>query len=160
VIAGKLKIKIVKPRIKGFAKTKRKNMRPPLVMLYILYGLALSYLTGCSVGMAMSGKPDPNIGVLSKGQSRDIVLLNLGQPTQTSTIDTGRVDVFNLERGNEQSVGRAVGHAVMDVLTIGMWEVVGTPIEAFTGDKFTVTVEYDQNDSVTKVTTTNGHSSF
>lgn len=136
-------------------------MRLLLVMLYVLCGLALSYLTGCSVGMAMSGKPDPNIGVLSKGQSRDIVLLNLGQPTQTSTIDTGRVDVlFNLERGNEQSVGRAVGHAVMDVLTIGMWEVVGTPIEAFTGDKFTVTIEYDQNDSVTKVTTTKGHSSF
>jgi hypothetical protein len=130
------------------------------LLIVVLLGLFSPHLTGCSVGMAMSGKPDPNIGVLSKGQSRDIVLLNLGQPTHTSTTDTGRVDVFNLERGNEQSVGRAVGHAVMDVLTIGLWEVVGTPIEAFTGDKFTVTIEYDQSDSVTKVTTTNGHSAF
>jgi hypothetical protein len=129
-------------------------------LIIILLGLALPCLTGCSVGMAMSGKPDPNISVLSKGQSRDIVLLNLGQPTHTATTETGRMDVFNLERGNQQSVGRAVGHAVMDVLTIGMWEVVGTPIEAFSGGKFTVTVEYDQDDNVTKVSTTDGHSAF
>jgi hypothetical protein len=130
------------------------------LLAIVLLGLALPFLAGCSVGMAMSGKPDPNIGVLSKGQSRDIVLLNLGQPTHTATTEKGRVDVFNLERGNEQSVGRAVGHAVMDVLTIGIWEVVGTPIEAFSGNKFTVTIEYNQDDTVAKVTTTNGHSSF
>jgi hypothetical protein len=129
-------------------------------LVIILLGLILVCLTGCSVGMAMSGKPDPNISTLSKGQSRDIVLLNLGQPSNTATTQTGRVDVFHLERGNQQSVGRAVGHAVMDVLTIGMWEVVGTPIEAFSGNKFTVTVEYDQEDAVTKVSTTEGHSSF
>jgi YD repeat-containing protein len=41
-----------------------------------------------------------------------------------------------------------------------MWEVVGTPIEAFSGGKFTVTVEYDQDDNVTKVSTTDGHSAF
>lgn len=113
--------------------------------------------TGCSVGMAMSGKPDPNLGALSTGQSRDIVLLNLGQPAKTATTETGRIDVFRLERGNQKSVGRAVGHAAMDVLTMGIWEVVGTPIEGFAGDKFTVTVEYDKDDKVMKVSTADGH---
>lgn len=108
----------------------------------------------------MSGKPDPNIGVLSVGQSRDIVLLNLGQPAKTATTKTGRVDVFRLVRGNQPSAGRAVGHAVMDVLTIGLWEVIGTPIEGFARDKFTVTIEYDSNDKVTHVTTADGYDSI
>src|SRR5690625_1783627 len=129
------------------------------ILMIILWGLTIPNLAGCSVGMAMSGKPDPNIGVLSKGQSRDIVLLNLGH-ANTATTQAGRVDVFNLERGNQKSVGRAAGHAVMDVLTLGIWEVVGTPIEAFAGDKFTVTIEYDQDDKVIKVSTAEGHTSF
>ena len=35
--------------------------------------------------------------------------------------------------GNEPSAGRAVAHGVMDVLTLGLWEVVGTPVEAVAG---------------------------
>ncbi len=123
--------------------------------------VALSLLlAGCAVGMAMKGKPDPNIGVLSVGQDRGIVLLNLGQPAQTMATESGRTDVFRLERGNQQSVGRAVGHAAMDVLTLGAWEIVGTPIEGFAGEKFSLTVEYDKDDKVTKVTTTPSESEF
>jgi hypothetical protein len=122
--------------------------------------LVIGILQGCSVGMAMSGKSDPNIGVLSIGQDRGVVLLNLGQPSQTLAVATGRTDVFRLERGNQPSAGRAAGHAVMDLLTLGLWEVVGTPIEGFTGDEFAITVEYDKSDKVTKVITSPGHSSF
>ncbi len=122
--------------------------------------IATFMLSGCSVGMAMHGKPDPNIGVLSIGQDRGVVMLNLGQPSQTLTTATGRSDIFNLERGNQQSGGRAVGHAIMDVMTLGIWEVVGTPIEGMTGDEFTVSIEYDKSDRVTKVSSTPGHSAF
>jgi hypothetical protein len=48
----------------------------------------------------------------------------------------------------------------MDLLTLGLWEVVGTPIEGFAGEEFTVTVEYDKADKITKVYTSPGHSSF
>lgn len=88
--------------------------------------------------MAMSGHPNPNLGALSVNQSKNIVLLNLGQPAKTATTETGRIDVFRLVRGNQRSVGRAVGHAAMDVLTL----------------------EYDKNDKATHVTTTDGHSSI
>ena len=117
-------------------------------------------LPACSVGMALKGKPDPNIGVLAVGQDRGIVILNLGQPTQTLATETGRTDIFRLERGNEASTGRAIGHAAMDVLTLGTWEIIGTPVEGFSGDKFTVTIEYDEAEKVTKVSSTPGHSAF
>ena len=124
-----------------------------------LLGLLLG-LYGCSVGMAMSGRPDPNTGALRVGQARDEVLLHLGQPTQTYATETGRTDTFHLQRGNQPSTGRAVGHAVMDVLTLGAWEIIGTPIEGFTGETFTLSASYDKEERVTKITTTPGVSEF
>lgn len=103
--------------------------------------------------MALSGHPDPNTGALHIGQSRDEVLLHLGQPTKTFAIADGRTDDFRLQRGNEPSTGRAVGHAVLDVLTLGVWEIVGTPVEGFTGDSFTLAISYDAEEKVTKITT-------
>lgn len=129
-------------------------------MLRLIIVLLCLQLPGCSVGMAMKGKPDPNVGVLAVGQDRGIVLLNLGQPSQTSATEAGRTDIFRLERGNAPSTGRALGHRAMDVLTLGLWEVVGTPIEGFSGDEFTVTIEYDAAEKVMKVSSTPGHSAF
>ncbi len=111
------------------------------------------FLQACSVGMAMSGQPDPNTGALRIGQARDEVLLHLGQPTQTLATAAGRADEFHLQRGNQPSTGRAVGHAVLDVLTLGAWEIVGTPVEGFTGDTFTLAISYDAEEKVTKITT-------
>jgi len=122
--------------------------------------LARLCLAGCSVGMAMSGKPDPNIGALDVGQSRDLVILNLGQPTKTLLAENKRTDVFVLERGNEQSIGRATGHAVMDLLTLGIWEVVGTPIEGFAGETLTLQIEYDEEDKVKSVKILEADSAF
>ncbi len=44
-----------------------------------------------------------------------------------------------------------MGWAVADVLTLGLAEVVGTPVEAFSGEKYNVTVHYDQNARVLSV---------
>jgi hypothetical protein len=101
--------------------------------------------------MALHGKREPNFSALSIGQDRQVVLVNFGEPVKTSVSEGKRVDVFELERGNTPSAGRAVGHGVMDVFTLGLWEVIGTPVEATVGEKFTVVVEYDETDKVAKV---------
>jgi len=108
----------------------------------------------------MSGKPDPNISALAEGQDRDIVILNLGQPTKTLLGDNQRTDIFELERGNEQSVGRATGHAIMDLLTLGGWEIIGTPIEGFAGDTITLQIEYDERNKVRSVKTLESQPAF
>jgi hypothetical protein len=46
-----------------------------------------------------------------------------------------RTDIYEYELGNEPSAGRAVAHGVLDLLTRGLWEVVGTPVEAIQGKK-------------------------
>lgn len=59
---------------------------------------------------------------------------------------------FTLSGANQPSAGRAAGHAALDILTLGLWELVGTPIEGAASDELAVTVDYDRNDRVTKVT--------
>ena len=46
------------------------------------------------------------------------MILNLGPPTNPRLADNKRPDVFELERGNRQSIGRAAGHAVIQVKRI------------------------------------------
>ncbi|MCL4537390.1 MAG: hypothetical protein M1610_07360 [Nitrospirae bacterium] len=36
----------------------------------------------------------------------------------------------------------------MDILTFGLWEVVGTPIEAMQGEKKSITITYSKEDKV------------
>ena len=80
--------------------------------------------------------------------------MTLGQPLKTMTTeDGGRVDEFKYQVGNDPSGGRAIGHAVMDVLTWGAWEIIGTPIEGFQGKTCYITIYYDKDDKVTKVAT-------
>ena len=108
----------------------------------------------CSVGMAMSGSENPDLGAIKVGASRGEVELHLGTAIKTTPLpDGGRADVYAYEIGNEPSAGRAVGHGVMDVLTLGIWEVVGTPIEAFQGETYHATITYDASDKVADIKT-------
>jgi hypothetical protein len=111
--------------------------------------IVIGALSGCSVGMALSGSQNPDLGAIRVGASRGEVELHLGSPIKSILLEDGRrADVYAYEIGNEPSGGRAAGHAVMDVLTLGIWEVVGTPIEGVQGEKYNATIVYDENDRV------------
>jgi len=119
---------------------------------FFVSAIMLGLLCGCSVGMAMSGKTTPDLGVIKKNATRGEVELQLGAPVKVTTLDNGHVvNLYEYEVGNDPSAGRAVGHAVLDVLTLGIWEVVGTPVEGFQGDKRQVQIEYDENDHIVNV---------
>jgi hypothetical protein len=114
--------------------------------------IPMLFSTGCAVGMALSGERQPNLAAFSTGSTRGEVELQLGQSVQTTVReDGGRTDVYQYELGDEPSAGRAIGHGVMDVATLGLWEVVGTPIEAVQGDVRRVVIEYDTHDRVQKI---------
>jgi hypothetical protein len=113
------------------------------------YGGVLIAPMGCSVGMAMSGKEEPNLGAFRVGSPRGEVELQLGSPVSTVTNpDGGQTDIYEYELGNKPSAGRAAAHAAMDVLTLGIWEIVGTPIEAFQGETHRLMIVYDAQDRV------------
>ena len=123
--------------------------------LRALVVLALwSGLSACSVGMALSGAANPDLGAVRIGAQRGEIELHLGAPVQTVSLDNGRrADIYEYQIGNEPSAGRAIGHGVMDVLTLGLWEVVGTPIEGVQGETYHATITYDQDDKVVEIKT-------
>ena len=123
-----------------------------LICSIVILMLAIT-VSGCSVGMALSGKREIDLAALKVGQPRAEVILIAGQPMKTMTTDEGRLDIFECQKGNAPSTGRAVGHAVMDVLTFGGWEIIGTPVEAIASSKFYLTVKYDTEDKVTDIKT-------
>lgn len=116
--------------------------------------VSLALLAGCSVGMALSGSSNPDIGSIRIGSTRGEVEMQLGSPVRTHAAEgSTRTDIYQYEIGNEPSPGRAVAHGVMDVLTLGIWEIAGTPIEAFQGEKYEATVTYDEQDRVANIKT-------
>ncbi|MCC6347383.1 MAG: hypothetical protein IT388_09390 [Nitrospirales bacterium] len=109
-------------------------------------------LNGCSVGMALSGKKNPDLPAVRVGATRGEIELQLGPPVKTVALDDNkRLDQCEYEIGNEPSAGRAIGHGVLDVLTLGLWEIAGSPIEGFQGEKYTISITYDTVDKVVSV---------
>lgn len=122
--------------------------------LSLSLGLFLLSASGCSVFMAAKQPPKKDLNVLTQGNPRALVLSELGQPLNTETKDGRRVDVFTFVQGYSKGAkaGRAFFHGAADILTVGLWEVVGTPTEAtFDGKKMSVEITYDPSDRVDKV---------
>ncbi len=116
----------------------------------ILAGL----LSGCAVGMALSGSEKPDLGAIKVGSARGDVEMHLGNPKSSLALEQGRhADTYEYEIGNEPSAARAIGHGAMDVLTFGVWEVVGTPIEGVQGERYRATITYDRDDRVVDIKT-------
>ena len=112
------------------------------------------FLTGCSVGMAMSGKEQKDTSILYPGAPRDVVIAKLGPPESSTKNDKGeRIDSYYIVKGNPPSTGRAVAHGALDVVTLGLWEVVGTPMEMGAGmeQHSRVIITYGKDDKIKDV---------
>ncbi len=113
-------------------------MRMPSLVMILLW------LTGCSVFMAAEGGEEYNYSLLKEGTPREVILASFGDPGSSETKEDGRIiDTYELEEGDKSKPGVAAGHFVMDVLTIGIWEIAGTTIEANEGRDVTYVITYD-----------------
>ncbi len=110
--------------------------------------------SGCSIYMAGKQPDKKNLDVLAKGMPRDTIIAELGKPISTVKNEAGnKVDVYKFIQGYSKGakIGRAVWHGTADVLTLGLWEVIGTPVESvYNGDEVSYEITYDKNDCVDK----------
>lgn len=116
--------------------------------------LVIFTAASCSVFMATKQPDKKDVSVFLKGTPRSVVIVELGSPAQTEEKDDCKIDTFRFKQGYSKTAkaGRALFHATADVLTFGLWEAAGTPVEAiFTGDDAVVVVRYDTNDRVAAV---------
>lgn len=125
-------------------------MKKKVLFVLIILGLTL-LLQGCSAVMAASGTKEANLSALNRGDSRSMVLAKVGQqPARVVNDGKSIMEIYELERGNEPSTGRAVAHGVLTLGTLGLWEIVGTPLEVVKGEKYFLTVYYDKNENLEK----------
>ena len=105
--------------------------------------------------MDLDGQNDPDLTVVKQQAYRTDIEMQLGSPIKVDTAPNGQTTaVYQYEVGKEPSTGRAVAHGVMDVLTLGIWEVVGTPVEVFKGDTLTLIATYDKDGRLISATRT------
>lgn len=119
---------------------------------FLLLGTMGVMLNGCAVGMALHGKAEAKISDLRVGMSIDEAhfILRDYTPAVAYTEAGERIEEYKVEIGNQPSGGRALGHLAMDVLTWGLWEVVGTPMEAMITKTMVLTIIY-KDDKITKI---------
>jgi len=123
-------------------------------MIVVLAVLAL-LVPGCSVFMAGKQPDLKNEDLFRVGTPRSALLAEFGNPISSEVRDGKRCEIFKFVQGYSTGAkaGRAVFHGVADVLTLGVWEVIGTPTEGvFSGDEKSYEVMYDENDRIYQVT--------
>ena len=119
--------------------------------------ITIVFLSGCSAVMA--GKRSTcrgNSKVLIVGNNRLMVEAELGEPDMCSTLENGKKKVvYRMDPDAHSKGGRnaaVAGHLVADVLTLGLWEVVGTPTELAAQDQFhNFIVTYNAKDIIESV---------
>ncbi len=126
--------------------------------MFLLSGLSLA---ACGPVMEAT-RPDPvDIGQFVPGERRVNVLAEVGSPV-SNVQDAGKsCDIYKLYTRGPGAVGKGViaaGEAAGDVLTLGLSEVLWTPVEAATrNSKHTVLFCYDQSDKLLTVKESDTH---
>jgi hypothetical protein len=121
--------------------------------------LIAALLSGCSVAMSAKRstyKGDPSI--IQPGADRLLIENTFGSPNMAASLDKGESKVIykiDPDAHREGSRNAAVaGHVVADVLTLGLWEAVGTPMELAAQDDYTTyIIVYDKDGKVKTVET-------
>ena len=111
-------------------------------------------ITGCSVFMAAKQPEKKDTKMLAVGVPRAVILAEYGAPVSTVKNGDETVDIFSFKQGYGKAAkfGRMMFHGVADVATLGLWEIIGTPVESgFDGNNIAYQITYDQNDNVKTV---------
>ena len=122
-----------------------------LIALLVL----LSFLTlpSCSVFMAAK-KEGVSIDELSKCQTRSCIISKGAIPIESKKNESGEIveESYQVQKPTG-SAGRAAMHGVLDVFTLGLWEVAGTPIEGSKGKKemYSIRIFYEDGDKIKRV---------
>jgi len=117
----------------------------------LLILICIAFLSSCSVGMALSGDEEKDTRILFTGAPRIEVIKRLGIPAESTKDKNGNyIDTYFLVMGNEPDAGRASANLALDFFTLGLWEIVATPMEmAGTSEtSSTLLIYYDPEEKI------------
>ena len=109
-------------------------------------------ITSCSVYMAAK-KEGVSINEIQQCKTRACLIAKGAETISSERNKQGELIETYKVRKEKGSVARAAMHGVLDIATLGIWEVAGTPIEGAKGKKkfFAIKVYYDKEENIKKV---------
>ncbi len=122
--------------------------------LFVLMVFLVTLISGCSVFMAAKQPVKKNVGLFEIGVPRSALIAEFGAPIISEIKEEKKIEIFKFLQGYSTGakVGRAFFHGAADVVTLGLWELVGIPTEiTFSGDEMAYLVKYDKDDLVEEV---------
>lgn len=132
-----------------------RRLRHSTFALALACGLAILLPSaGCAAMKATEQPGKKDFNVLMPGTQRTHVIAELGAPSWSDELDGATTDVFALKQGYTKTTkaGRALLHGAADVATMGLWEVVGIPVETLAdGTDVQVSITYDRDQCVDSV---------
>jgi hypothetical protein len=116
-----------------------------------LGAIVLGMLSSCSVVMA-ARKEGVNIEKIQNSRTRgQLISCGVTVISSEKSYSGELVEVYQIQK-ERGSAARALMHGALDVGTCGLWEVIGTPIEACdTKEYFVIKVFYDLNENIKKI---------
>lgn len=126
------------------------------VRIFLLTFICLS-ISACSVVMA-SRNGGINPKQLTQCKTRSCLIAAGATPIEHEKNKNGKIASESFRATMPTgSAARAVMHGLLDVSTLGIWEVAGTPIEAVKGKKssYVINAQYAEDGSTIKHITFN-----
>ena len=119
--------------------------------------LAAAYVladcTGCAVYLAHKGHPGAHLGVLGVGTSEQHVEQEIGTPSSSELLGAGkRLSIYRVELTKQPNYARSTAHLILDIVTLGIWELPGSIYELSSGHRRgDVGIVYGPDDHVLEV---------
>jgi hypothetical protein len=109
-----------------------------------------------------ASRPDPvNLKNFTVGEKKINVVSEIGSPVASAPDGSDSCDIYKLYTHGPEAAGKgaiAAGEILADIFTIGLAEVVFTPVEAATkNSKHTVLFCYDQDAKLVSVKESDSH---
>jgi len=125
-----------------------KTWTMPLVAAYVL-----AANTGCAVYLAGKGHPGAHLEALGVGSSEQNVEHELGAPSSSEPLGAGkRLSTYRVELTKQPNYARATAHLLLDLVSLGIWELPGSIYELWSGHrKGDVGIVYGPNDRVLEI---------
>jgi hypothetical protein len=96
-----------------------------LVAAYVLVAC-----TGCAVYLAHKGHPGAHLEALGVGTSEQEVEHELGTPSSSEPLGAGkRLSRYRVELTKQPNYARSTVHLLLDLTTLGIWELPGSIYE-------------------------------
>ncbi len=102
-----------------------------LVAAYVL-----AACTGCAVYLAHKGQPGAHFEALGVGTSEQNVEHELGTPSSSELLGAGkRLSTYRVELTKKPNYARATVHLLLDLVSLGIWELPGSIYELSSGHR-------------------------